>query len=183
MNDDLVLDNIKLIYYVIKKMELWDSEDLYFDAGMIGLVKAANNFDPDKGYTFGSFAVKCIQNAIIRERSKQFMLNDKANWNTLSLDMPMNDGEGEILLGDCISDGFDLEEEVIKREEIERLRKAISTLSLKEQILLDLTYGDDPLIQAEIAKIFHTTQSNISRRLSRIYKKLRKIMEGDTDES
>lgn len=48
MNEDLILNNEKLIYMVLKQMHLYDNRDHYYDIGMIGLVKAANNFNPNK---------------------------------------------------------------------------------------------------------------------------------------
>ena len=39
--DDLILDNVSLIYYVLKKMNLYKNADEYYDIGMIGLIKAA----------------------------------------------------------------------------------------------------------------------------------------------
>ena len=46
--NDLVLDNTNLIYYVLQKMNLYNQREYYYDIGMMGLVKAASTFDPNK---------------------------------------------------------------------------------------------------------------------------------------
>lgn len=46
--DDLVLNNTNLIYYILQKMGLYSQKEYYYDIGMMGLVKAASTYDPDK---------------------------------------------------------------------------------------------------------------------------------------
>ena len=178
MNDDLVLNNVKLINYVINKMGLWESREYYYEIGMVGLVKAAKCFDSSKGFTFSTYAIWCIKNTILLDIKRKKTSKEKANYNTVSLDAPVkSDGHSDIFLADVLGSDFDIEEELIKQEELETLKKAISTLSIREQLILDLIYGPDQMIQSDVAKVFGTTQSSISRILKGIYKKLRKIIE------
>lgn len=184
MNDDLVLNNVKLINYVINKMGLMESREHFYDVGMIGLVRAAKCFDPNKGVTFGTYGIWCIKNEILKDIRKQKSVHNKANYNTISLDASVNDdGETELALKDMIADKFDLEKYIIEQEEIEKLYKAISQLPFRDKFILDCTYGPDELTQAEVAKMLGIKQASVSRRLQRIYKKLRKLMEGDMNET
>ena len=55
--EDLILNNTKLIYVVLKKYGLYNhiGIDKYYDVGMIGLVKGAKKFDRDKNFKSSSF--------------------------------------------------------------------------------------------------------------------------------
>lgn len=178
VTDDLVLNNVKLINYVINKMGLMESREHFYDVGMVGLVRAAKAYDPSKKVAFSTYGIWCIKNAILHDMRKQNSVHNKANLNTVSLDAPVNDdGETELALLDMIADKFNLEEYIIKQEEKENLHKAILKLKKKDQMLLLYTYGPEELTQLEIAERTGIRQSSVSRSLKRIYKRLRQLME------
>lgn len=52
MNDELVLNNLNLIYYVMHKNGFGHKLEEYYDVGLIGLVKAARDYDPSKRCSF-----------------------------------------------------------------------------------------------------------------------------------
>lgn len=62
----MVEDNQRLVWFMYHKMAyrlnhtFYESED-YFQVGIIGLMKAVKNFDPDKS-KFATFATVCIAN-------------------------------------------------------------------------------------------------------------------------
>ena len=47
MKNELIENNINLVYHVIKQLGLYNKLEDYYDVGLIGLVKAAKNFDED----------------------------------------------------------------------------------------------------------------------------------------
>ena len=55
--EKLILDNINLIYMVLKKYNLYNQLDEYYDIGMIGLVKGANTYSGDKGYKTSTYLI------------------------------------------------------------------------------------------------------------------------------
>ena len=62
--ESLVIDNQRLVYHMYDKLSknqitINHKEDIISE-GMVGLVKAANKFDPDKGVKFSTFASSCI---------------------------------------------------------------------------------------------------------------------------
>lgn len=64
--EDLVLDNLALVTWLIKKyiyVESKDYEDV-FQEGCVGLVKAARNFDENRGIKFSTFASTYILGTI-----------------------------------------------------------------------------------------------------------------------
>lgn len=103
--DRLILDNQRLVYYFyerLKKSPLIErnKEDLISE-GMLGLVKAAQCFEPDKGCKFATFARRCITNQMlmfIRKLNKQNC--------EVSLYAPIGyDKEGnEMMLEDVLAD-------------------------------------------------------------------------------
>ena len=69
--DAIVKKNLSLVSYVASRLAIglpdWiDKRDLV-NAGVIGLVEAANNFDPSKGVKFETFARVRIRGAILDE--------------------------------------------------------------------------------------------------------------------
>lgn len=80
----MVEDNMKLVYWVIHKFypAFGQDEDL-IQAGMVGLIHAVNNYDPEKG-NFGSFAITCIRYKVMQE------FKDRIKWgNPMSIDAPL----------------------------------------------------------------------------------------------
>ena len=101
--EHLVLDNQRLVHYLVQKLGVTPNSSEYEDIvsiGTLGLVKAAITFDSSKKITFATYASRCINNEI-------FMHYRKANKyaNDISINEPIgNDGEGkELTLGDTIA--------------------------------------------------------------------------------
>lgn len=62
----LINRNMRLVAHVIKKYQSpdYEMEDL-LSVGTIGLIKAVNTFDPNKGSRLATYAAKCVENAIL----------------------------------------------------------------------------------------------------------------------
>lgn len=68
--NQLIVDNAPLVTSVVKKMYLspyayYDKEDM-FQQGILGLMKAVERFDPERGFAFSTYAVPLIQGEIMR---------------------------------------------------------------------------------------------------------------------
>ena len=59
-------DDRRLIYLVLKKLNLKDKEDEYYDVGLVGLAKGIKTYDKTKGYQRSTYYVKCIKNEICK---------------------------------------------------------------------------------------------------------------------
>ena len=83
----LVVENIGLVYFNLKKLEMLqnylDYEDMV-SIGMIGLIKAAITFDESKKFAFSSYASKCIKNEILMLYRKE-----KKHENDISFNEPI----------------------------------------------------------------------------------------------
>ena len=62
----LIEHNLRLVAHIIKKYYANESEqeDL-ISIGTIGLIKAVNTFQADKGVRLATYAARCIENAIL----------------------------------------------------------------------------------------------------------------------
>lgn len=62
----LILRNMRLVAHVVKKYQNvdYDMEDL-ISVGSIGLIKAINTFNIDKGSRLATYAAKCVENEIL----------------------------------------------------------------------------------------------------------------------
>lgn len=62
----LIEHNLRLVAHIVKKyyMSTSDQDDLV-SIGTIGLIKAVDTFDADKGIRLSSYAARCIENSIL----------------------------------------------------------------------------------------------------------------------
>ncbi|WP_102412460.1 sigma-70 family RNA polymerase sigma factor [Beduinella massiliensis] len=71
----LILDNTKLVWYVVRRLyghsPAEKQEELYH-YGLEGLVKAARDFDPERGVKFGTMAYPYIRNALGHGARREF---------------------------------------------------------------------------------------------------------------
>ncbi|MBH1941371.1 RNA polymerase sporulation sigma factor SigE [Mobilitalea sibirica] len=176
----LVEHNLRLVVYIAKKFDNTGVgvEDL-ISIGTIGLIKAINTFNPDKNIKLATYASRCIENEIL-----MYLRRNNKTKLEVSIDEPLNvDWDGNELL---LSDILGTEEDVIYRnieEEVDRklLRKALSKLSERERIIVDLRFGlntedGSERTQKEVADLLGISQSYISRLEKKIIKRLKKEM-------
>jgi RNA polymerase sporulation-specific sigma factor len=62
----LIEHNMRLVAHVVKKYQYTDyeTEDL-LSVGTIGLIKAVNTFNMDRGSRLATYAAKCVENEIL----------------------------------------------------------------------------------------------------------------------
>ncbi|MCI9412554.1 MAG: sigma-70 family RNA polymerase sigma factor, partial [Eubacterium sp.] len=167
-----------LVVYIAKKFDNTGVgvEDL-ISIGTIGLIKAINTFKPDKNIKLATYASRCIENEILmylRRNSKVKM--------EVSIDEPLNvDWDGnELLLSDILGTSEDIIYKDIEREvDIKLLKKALSTLSERERMIIHMRFGLDDYeggekTQKEVADLLGISQSYISRLEKKIMKRLKK---------
>ena len=173
---ELIERNLRLVVYIAKKFDgsVPDNSELV-SIGAMGLIKAVNNFDPDKNIKLATFASRCIENEILMYLRK--VVRRKRE---VSLDEPINtDFEGnELLLGDVLGtdpDAVSIEAE--KKSEIEYLYISLQKLNSRERLILSIRYGLDgkeEKTQKEIADMLGISQSYISRLEKKVLLKLKR---------
>lgn len=145
----------------------YEFEDV-LQVAYVGLTKAGRDFDGSRGLKFSTYAFAIIKGEVIR-----FISDDKRynmsrgvphNLAMISYEFEYENGCLQNMIG---VDGF--EDSFIVRAEI---NNAVNQLSQREKQVMKMYYIND-LHQGEIAKIMHTSQSQISRMKIRISKKLK----------
>lgn len=174
----LIEHNLRLVVYIAKKFDNTGIgvEDL-ISIGTIGLIKSINTYNPEKNIKLATYASRCIENEIL-----MYLRRNNKTKLEVSIDEPLNvDWDGnELLLSDILGTSEDIIYRDIERE-VDRnlLRKALETLSDREQTIIRLRFGIDDkqgreLTQKEVADLLGISQSYISRLEKRIMKRLKK---------
>ena len=65
----LIEHNLRLVSHIIKKYYAgYDEQEDLVSIGTIGLIKAIDSFDCDKGVRLATYAARCVENAILTLR-------------------------------------------------------------------------------------------------------------------
>ncbi len=68
--DLLIVHNLRLVSHIVRKYYATsDTPDDLVSIGSVGLMKAVDSFDPSNGARFATYASRCIQNAILSQRT------------------------------------------------------------------------------------------------------------------
>lgn len=178
--DTLIERNMRLVAHVAKKygMQEREAEDL-ISVGTIGLIKAVNTYDMEKGSRLATYAAKCIDNEIL-----MMFRSEKKHVRVGSLFEPVGtDKEGnEIRLVDIIeNDGREIADVVVLGQEVRRLYRVFAlVLKDKEQFVLKMRYGlfgCKEHTQREIALQMGISRSYVSRIEKAALEKLSSAME------
>jgi len=178
--NELITRNLRLVAHIIKKFnpQTKDADDL-ISIGTVGLIKAIESFDYNKGNRLATYAAKCIENEIL-----MYVRSSKKTKLEVYLQEPIGvDKEGnEICLIDVLgteSDG--ILDEVESKISVTRLYNLIDrVLEGKEKLIIQLRYGltGEPQTQREIAKVLGISRSYVSRIEKKALRKLAKEMNG-----
>ncbi len=162
----LIEHNMRLVAHIIKKYAFTEKEmDDLLSIGTIGLIKAVNTFDADRGNRLSSYAAKCIDNEIL-----MLLRAEKKQSREISLYEPIGmDKEGnEISLLDVVeAKDPEVPDSICNKEDVARLYEGYrSCLNEKEQQVLRLRYGlfhDREYTQKEIGAKLGISRSYVSR--------------------
>lgn len=173
----LVEYNLRLVAHIVKKYNNFerDTDDL-ISIGTIGLIKAINTYDIEKGSRLVTYASRCIENELLmmlrqeRKCSREFSLYEPIG----------TDKEGnEINLLDIVEyENTDITDHIILEDNVKQLYRAIaSQLDGRELKVLTLRYGlfnSQPLTQREVALRLNISRSYVSRIEKKALSKLRR---------
>lgn len=175
----LIEHNLRLVAHIIKKYYSNSSqqEDL-ISIGTIGLIKAINSFNADKGTRLATYAARCIENEILMHFRAQ-----KKTAQDISMSEPIDmDSEGNPLtLMDIIATDDEIIEDIYKMTMIKRLNSEIAKITdEREKTIIILRYGLNggrPLTQLEVAKKLNISRSYVSRIEKRVLTRLKKALD------
>ncbi|WP_246578102.1 RNA polymerase sporulation sigma factor SigK [Clostridium frigoris] len=173
----LVERNLRLVAHIVKKYSYpgKDVDDL-ISIGTVGLIKAIDSFDTNKGTRLATYAARCIENEIL-----MLIRNNKKTKGEVYLQDPIGtDKEGnEISLMDVLSSDEDSIIDIVESKiQIRKLYSKINVALMdREKIIIQMRYGlldGNPRTQREIALILGISRSYVSRIEKRALKKLNK---------
>ncbi|MGL5716994.1 MAG: RNA polymerase sporulation sigma factor SigK [Paraclostridium sp.] len=178
----LIERNMRLVAHIAKKYNNSneDQDDL-ISIGTIGLIKAIETYDVDKGTRLATYASKCIENEILMN-----IRTNKKNKAQVSLHDPIGtDKEGNeislIDILDCKED--DIVDKVELKIQISKLYDQLDKiLTLREKEIVQLRYGLTECgykTQREIAQKLDISRSYVSRIEKRALKKLRRELKSE----
>lgn len=183
--DILIEHNLRLVAHIVKKYSNSDKdvEDM-ISIGTIGLIKAIDTFQVEKGIRLATYASCCIENELLMLfRSEKKMSRDVSLLEPIGADKEGN----EICLLDIIeSEPVNVAEQMDMRNNIQKLGIFMKrVLSKREQDILILRYGlfgHKEMTQREIAVQMGISRSYVSRIEKKALKKLRDCYELEGEE-
>lgn len=161
----LIKHNLRLVAHIAKKYysSTNDQDDL-ISIGAIGLIKAIESYDFEKGIKFATYASRCIENEILMHfRSLKKSANDVYINDTIDTDKDGNSLSFSDILAD---DGnvLDVVELKCKSDELYKYVENVLTEREKKVIMMRYgLYGGVPLTQRETAKKLNISRSYVSR--------------------
>lgn len=177
--NELIEHNLRLVAHIIKKYYSNSvQQDDLISIGTIGLIKAVNTFDPDKGTRLATYAARCIENEILMQFRAQ-----KKSAQDISVNEPIDtDSEGNPLtLMDIISTEDEIVEDIYKITMLKKLSKEIERIGdQREKAIIMMRYGLDgtkPMTQLEVSKKLNISRSYVSRIEKKALRDLRERME------
>ena len=177
--DMLVEHNLRLVAHIIKKYYSANNDnDELISVGTVGLIKAINSFEGDKGVRLATYASRCIENEIL-----MYFRNQRKTALDVSFDEPIEtDSEGNPLtLIDVIAEEDTVLEDICLKNNLQKLVRFVNEIEdPREKEIVILRYGlrgEPPLTQNEIAKMYGISRSYVSRIETKALKKLKKRFE------
>ena len=185
VRQEIIEHNIPLVIYIAKRytMDYYKRKEL-ISIGTIGLIKAVDTFNMNKGIKFNTYAGRCIKNEILMDYRK-----NKKYKKDISLNTPIKkEKNGQELLVEDIFEDFEhdfvseYEDQAIYKE----IREFVEKLPERDKYIIMMSFGfiDDKIMtQKELAEKLGLSQSYISRRIKKVLKKLsihlKRIEEGE----
>lgn len=172
----LIEHNLRLVAHVVKKYSntIYETDDL-ISIGTIGLIKAVDSFNQEKGIRLATYASRCIENELL-----MLMRSSKKQSKEISLYDPIgSDKEGNTiqLLDICVAEEIDVVEQMENQQRLMKLQKYIDkVLTEREKEIIILRYGlygGREITQREIADKLNISRSYVSRIEKKALKKLK----------
>ena len=162
----LINRNLRLVAHVIKKYQQtgYDMDDL-LSVGTIGLIKAVNTFNVEKGSRLATYAAKCVENEILMMfRAGKKFSREVSIYDPIGTD---KDGETVSLLDVLEAGDREVLETVIIRQDVKILYEAYQeNLTEMERTVIRMRYGlfgTKEHTQREIAEQLGISRSYVSR--------------------
>ena len=174
--DMLIIKNLRLVAHIVKKYTNSGKEpEEMISVGIIGLIKAVNTYNFNKGSRLATYASRCIDNELL-----MLMRGDRKLSRETSLYEPIGtDKEGnEInLLSIIEQDNEDIAEQLERKQYLNKLSRILSEVLTPREYFVVVhrygLYGHNESTQRELAEYLHISRSYVSRIEKKALQKLR----------
>lgn len=171
----LICRNLRLVSHIVRKYyPTAHSTDDLISIGTVGLIKAVDTFDPDKGAHFATYASRCLQNEILMHfRSQKKYASEVSMQETIDTDREGN----PLTYMDILAEEDTIAEDLDRRMHCECILHLVHTvLDKREREIILLRYGlsgNAALPQRLCAERLGISRSYVSRIEKAALEKLR----------
>ena len=174
--DILIERNLRLVAHIVKKyMNSSKETDEMISVGIVGLVKAVNTYNFEKGSRLATYAARCIDNELL-----MLMRGDRKLSREVSLYDPIGtDKEGNeiTLLSILEHEDEDIIDQLDKKQSLRKLSKILSKVLTPREYFVVIRryglYGHHETTQRELAEQLNISRSYVSRIEKKALEKLR----------
>ena len=174
--DILIERNLRLVAHIVKKyMNSGKETDEMISVGIVGLVKAVNTYNFEKGSRLATYAARCIDNEL-----PMLMRGDRKLSREVSLYDPIGtDKEGNeiTLLSILEHEDEDIIDQLDKKQSLRKLSKILSKVLTPREYFVVIRryglYGHHETTQRELAEQLNISRSYVSRIEKKALEKLR----------
>ena len=174
--DNLIERNLRLVAHIVKKyMNSGKETDEMISVGIVGLVKAVNTYNFEKGSRLATYAARCIDNELL-----MLMRGDRKLSREVSLYDPIGtDKEGNeiTLLSILEHEDEDIIDQLDKKQSLRKLSKILSKVLTPREYFVVIRryglYGHHETTQRELAEQLNISRSYVSRIEKKALEKLR----------
>lgn len=174
--DILIERNLRLVAHIVKKYVNSGKEtDEMISVGIVGLVKAVNTYNFEKGSRLATYAARCIDNELL-----MLMRGDRKLSREVSLYDPIGtDKEGNeiTLLSILEHEDEDIIDQLDKKQSLRKLSKILSKVLTPREYFVVIRryglYGHHETTQRELAEQLNISRSYVSRIEKKALEKLR----------
>lgn len=174
--DILIERNLRLVAHIVKKyMNSGKETDEMISVGIVGLVKAVNTYNFEKGSRLATYAARCIDNELL-----MLMRGDRKLSREVSLYDPIGtDKEGNeiTLLSILEHEDEDIIDQLDKKQSLRKLSKILSKVLTPREYYVVIRryglYGHHETTQRELAEQLNISRSYVSRIEKKALEKLR----------
>ncbi|MFR6010649.1 MAG: RNA polymerase sporulation sigma factor SigK [Coprococcus sp.] len=174
--DILIERNLRLVAHIVKKyMNSGKETDEMISVGIVGLVKAVNTYNFEKGSRLATYAARCIDNELL-----MLMRGDRKLSREVSLYDPIGtDKEGNeiTLLSILEHEDEDIIDQLDKKQSLRKLSQILSKVLTPREYFVVIRryglYGHHETTQRELAEQLNISRSYVSRIEKKALEKLR----------
>jgi len=178
----LIEHNMRLVAHIVKKYSSTAEADDLISAGSIGLIKALNSYNLEKGASLSTYSARCIENEILmllRANKKHIAVD------SLDESLGTDSDDNDISLMDTIpqkdcDDVFFKVNNTMLMESIDKIMQ--KKLSKREYFVVKYRYGlngSPAYTQREVADMINISRSYISRIEKKALQILRAYLDKD----